>query len=736
MAQQHTIAHPSFRLSCVAIAASLAVLPALGQTTATPPESTFDAVTVTGNWLDGGLSNAEKVMEHPGARTIVDRARIKESGATSLREALRLSPGVQVQDSNGTGGSDISLNLSVRGLTARLSPRSYVLQDGVPVSYAPYGQPQLSLAPVALGNLDSVDVVRGAGSVRYGPQNVGGIINFTTRAIPKTFAAEASVGTEIYSHGGNTKTTPSLFVGGTNEAGLGLALLYAGTHGQGWRSSNDRTDIDDVRLKASYKLTGNSTLSASLHHFEGKGQMPGGLTAAQYAADPFQSTRTYDEFTGRRTDGSLKYSYKDGRNSFEVLGYYVDSFRGSYIERDGKGANAGKRSMSAAPRDYSYYALEPRYSRIFETGPVVQEISVGYRYLKEKSSETALASAGYYVPGQVDAMALPLNVTETSQGGTTANAFYIDNRIDVGDWTITPGVRYERIRSFNNVTEYDYSGPTPTATATAPKAAANEWLPTLSVLYRVNGNWSVFANAGKSFGPQQYSQMAQSSGNELYPESAKTYELGTHYKSDTWSGELTLFNIDFDKELFLDRPGGGSIGIWTDLGATRHRGLESSLRYDFGSNYPMLKGLSLGMTYTFTQATNQAGPFAGRDLPLYSRHTALLSTRYAAERWTFNADLRAQSKQRSPGSPGTTASPNPYITQEDANGNFGDVPGFGTLDLRASYQGGAQLRDLHLTLGMKNVFDRRYFTRSTDNTGGGKYVGMPRTVYVQATLPF
>src|SRR2546427_4917499 len=71
--------------------------------------------------------------------------------------------------------------------------------DGVPVSYAPYGQPQLSLAPVSLGNLESVDVIRGAGSVRYGPQNVGGIINFVTRAIPKTFAAEASVGTEIYS---------------------------------------------------------------------------------------------------------------------------------------------------------------------------------------------------------------------------------------------------------------------------------------------------------------------------------------------------------------------------------------------------------------------------------------------------------------------------------------------------------------------------------------------------------
>ena len=247
----------------------------------------------------------------------------------------------------------------------------------------------------------------------------------------------------------------------------------------------------------------------------------------------------------------------------------------------------------------------------------------------------------------------------------------------------------------------------------------------------------MFANAGKSFGPQQYAQLAQSSNNQLYPESAKTYELGTHYKSYTWNGELTLFNIDFDKELFLDRPGDGTgNGIWTDLGATRHRGLESALRYDFGKNYPALKGFSLGATYTFTQATSQAGPFAGRDLPLYARHTAGLSARYAVDRWTFNADLNAQSKQRSPGTPGTSGKPNPYVTQEDANGNLGDIPGFAILGLRTSYQGSKELNNLRLTVGVKNVFDRRYFTRSTDNNGGGKYVGMPRTVYLQASLPF
>jgi outer membrane receptor protein involved in Fe transport len=39
--------------------------------------------------------------------------------------------------------------------------------------------------PVSLNNIESIDVVRGGGAVRYGPQNVGGIINFRSRSIPE-----------------------------------------------------------------------------------------------------------------------------------------------------------------------------------------------------------------------------------------------------------------------------------------------------------------------------------------------------------------------------------------------------------------------------------------------------------------------------------------------------------------------------------------------------------------------
>ena len=709
---------PAFRLTGAALGVALLTLSLSATAADATPEAsangaTLGAVTVVGNWLEN--PNAEKVLEHPGARTIVDRETIEESGATNVRDVLRRVPGVQVQDSNGTGGSDISLNVGVRGLTSRLSPRSTILMDGIPLAVAPYGQPQLSMAPLALGNLQDVDVVRGAGSVRYGPQNVGGIINFVSRAIPQTFGAEASVETDIYSQGGAVKTTPSVFIGGTNDLGLGGAFLYSGTYGNGYRESNDHVNIDDVMLKGAYRISGTDQVSAGFHYYEALAGMPGGLTTAQYAADPFQSTRPFDNFSGRRSDVNLKYSHADANRKWEVLTYYTDSFRGSNIQS--RPAANGTATLGAAPRNYHTFAVEPRYSQVFRSESMSHEVSVGYRFLREASEEKALKTASYLPGSGFDAGSAPMTFTSGSVGGTTANAVYIDDTIDIGKWTITPGLRYEFIRSYATAI-------TPGKPDVRSDVSADEPLPSLSVMYHVTDQWNVFANAGVSFGPMQYFQITTPSTNNLTPEKARTYEIGTHVEGlNGWAGELTLFDIDFSQELQLNN------GEWTSLGATTHRGVEAGLRYDFGKLAPALYGLSAYATYTYTSATFDKGNFAGMDLPFYSRHTGTLGLRYTRDRWMFNVDTFAQSKQHSPGDPTKTTV---YQTQESADGSLGDIPGYALLNLRAGYDFGKHAK---IAVGIKNVFDRRYFTRSVDQNLG-KYVGTPRTFYVQATLSY
>jgi Fe(3+) dicitrate transport protein len=55
--------------------------------------------------------------------------------------------------------------------------------------------------------------------------------------------------------------------------------------------------------------------------------------------------------------------------------------------------------------------------------------------------------------------------------------------------------------------------------------------------------------------------------------------------------------------------------------------------------------------------------------------------------------------------------------------------------MRGEYDMGPSWSNLKLGAGVKNLFDQRYYTRSTDNNYG-KYVGEPRTFFVQASLAF
>ncbi|MFH0096283.1 TonB-dependent siderophore receptor, partial [Pseudomonas aeruginosa] len=225
------------------------------------------------------------------------------------------------------------------------------------------------------------------------------------------------------------------------DNGLGVALLYSGVKGADYRDGNNDNDIDDVLLKTHWQLTDSDQLAANFHYYDAYADMPGGLTQAQYDDDPFQSVRDWDNFRGRRKDFSLKYTRQvDDLTQFEVLTYYSDSFRGSSI------AARNLRTITSYPRDYHVFAVEPRVSRIFFAGPTTQEIGIGYRYLKEamneRASQLALVDNVPTVRPGSDG-----HTYQDRTGGTEASAFYIDDKIDVGNWTITPGIRFEKIDS-------------------------------------------------------------------------------------------------------------------------------------------------------------------------------------------------------------------------------------------------------------------------------------------------
>jgi Fe(3+) dicitrate transport protein len=665
--------------------------PALAQEANEPLET----VTVTGNWLGSGLQNS--VKNFAGARTVVQKEDIEATGAASIGDVLRRIPGVQSTDNSGTAGSAISLNIGVRGLTGRYSPRSTVLLDGVPLAVAPYGQPHLSFAPVSLNNIESIDVVRGGGAVRYGPQNVGGIINFTTRAIPDApgIAGDASVRYNHFGEGGHS-TQYSAFVGSQLDSGFGIALLYSGMDGTGWRAGSDEK-VNDFALKWRYLFSPTAQVYGKLSYYDVKSMTPGGLTVAQYNADPFQNTRPTDFWDGERKGIDLGYlNTLSATQEVEVKVYYNESERRSSL------INAARTSITVQPRNYQVLGIEPRYTQRVQWGATTHDITAGYRYLRERGDDnnyTVNAATG--VPG----------AATTFDNETDAHAVYVDDRIAYGAWRITPGVRFEKIDSQRT----ERSG------NRAFDTSNDKALPSLNVAYLVDRALTVFANYGTSFGPVQNTQLnSQTAANPLKPELAKTVELGARWKANGLAAEATLYRLRFDNQIL--QVAGSNPPVFRNIGATKHEGIETAVDYRFAG---ALEGLSAYANWNYTKAIQESGATAGLDVPFYARRTATIGARY--ELGAFSAGLSATAQSRQ-------FSDTENTIAETANGGAGRIPGFGTVNGQVGWTLPGK-PGVQLLAGVNNLADKRYYTRNVDGNAG-RMVGAPRTAYVQARMTF
>ncbi|TDV35892.1 Fe(3+) dicitrate transport protein [Paraburkholderia caballeronis] len=693
-------------LNCFAAVAALAFLaapdcasaqdePAKPSASSAPDDktTTLDSITVSGDWLGSGLENS--VKRFPGARTVVDKEEIKASGATSIGEVLRRVPGVQSTDNSGTAGSQISLNIGVRGLTGRYTPRSTVLLDGIPLAVAPYGQPQLSFAPISLGNIESIDVVRSGGTVRYGPQNVGGVINFRTREIPDRsgLTADASVRENIYTAGGGSNTQYNTFLGTQLDNGLGVALLYSGMTGRDWRDGSDER-VNDLALKWRFELSPTSELYGKFSYYDVKSRTPGGLTVAQYNADPFQNTRPTDYWQGERKAVDIGYLNTISANQeFEVRAWYNESNRTSAL------INAAGTQLQYQPRNYNTTGVEPRYTQRFTLGPVQQDVTVGYRYIRERGDDNSYSqtlATGVIGP------------TSTFDNGTDAHAVYLDDRIALGRWRLTPGIRFEHIESTRRDATLNQTFDT----------LNNKALPAVSLEYLWNSSLTLFTDYSTSFGPVQNLQLnSQSASNPLQPEVAKTVEVGARWASRQIHAEVTAFNMRFDNQIV--QVAGVVPATFQNIGATHHQGVETALDYAFADD-SVLRGLDAYANFTYTKAVQQSGATAGLDVPFYSRLTDTMGLRYETHGWTFNLSTTHQSSQYSDVQ-NTVAEP--------ANASTGKVPGFRIWDVQANWKiPGWKGSDL--TLGINNFTDKRYFTRNVDGNAG-RMVGAPRMVYVQ-----
>ncbi|HCC46796.1 MAG TPA: hypothetical protein DEQ38_01565 [Elusimicrobia bacterium] len=172
---------------------------------------------------------ATSAQKAPASVSVLTAAEIKASGASTLWDALRLVPGVDVAETRAGQG-----DVSVRGFNQSNSNRLLVLLDGKTVLQEFYGIAAWEAIPVGVEEIDRIEVVRGPASSLYGANAIHGVINIITKT-PQQLS-----GTAVSAGGGNRsfRTGSVLYGGGSGK--------YAFKAGAGYRNMNRFEDGDEL----------------------------------------------------------------------------------------------------------------------------------------------------------------------------------------------------------------------------------------------------------------------------------------------------------------------------------------------------------------------------------------------------------------------------------------------------------------------------------------------------------
>ncbi len=107
---------------------------------------------------------------------VITQEDIKRIGATSVPEALRLAPGVDVARINGNKWA-----VSIRGFNSRISNKLLVMIDGRSLNTRSFSGVYWENQDVMLEDVDRIEVIRGPGATLWGANAVNGVINIITK---------------------------------------------------------------------------------------------------------------------------------------------------------------------------------------------------------------------------------------------------------------------------------------------------------------------------------------------------------------------------------------------------------------------------------------------------------------------------------------------------------------------------------------------------------------------------
>lgn len=696
----------------------------------------LDKISVTGILPD-------RLESVPGSFNVVDEEALIERRPFSVREALNNVPGINIV---GEDAFVLSPNIGIRGLDPRRTSRTLLLEDGMPLFLAPYGDPSAHYS-TPLQRVNRIEVVKGSGQILYGPQTIGGMINFVTKPVPKNGLAGSVQATA----GNNDFTGLHANVGYGGEQG-GIMIDALQNKGDGIRD-NHKFDVQEFTIKGQLNLTDRQTLIAKAGYYEEDSNVSEtGLGEIDYARDKFQApSGKNDHFKQERKTLQLQHIFQfDNATKLSTQAYYADTYRTSFRQTDAPGGFDGDAAGSSTgvtvlercpgddtatevnaetcggrhrPRSYQYYGFEPRLDFQHNLFGLHSDAVVGFRYHQEdikrrqfrgndaRAQSLSFLKANAEQPGIAGAVA---DFREDIRIDVDAKSYYAQNTFYAGDWSFTPGIRYEDLKLKTTILQA--GGNAGFATSTN---RVSEVLPGFGMAWNGIANTTVFAGVHKGFAPPRPDRDLNGFAlDNTDPETSINWEMGV--RSSYFKGihfESTLFHTKVDDVVI-----NGGNGRFVNGGESEQTGIEFAGRVDFGTIYDTPHNIYLQGSYTnvfkaeFTKDGQVAsdGIVDGDRLPYAPRHIASVSLGY---QHPVGFDVRVGVDYVSRQEVDAFAR---ALDPVDAalSGLAGDIPAYTLLNMSANYRPVGSKASYFLS--GYNLADREYLASRVDGMAVGR----------------
>jgi len=650
------------------------------------------------------------------------------------RQIFGKVPGVSIWENDGSG---IQMGISTRGLSPNRSWEFNVRQNGYDISSEVFGYPESYFSP-PMEAVSTIEVVRGAASLQYGPQ-FGGLLNYVIKKgdadKPIVFETQQTTGSYGLYNSYNA-------IGGTYKK----VSYYGYFHHRGADGWRDNSRYNTNTGYASVNFAVNKKLDIGLQYtrMDYQSQQPGGLTDSLFEINPRQSFRSRNWFSAPWNVASLTLDYQFNENTKLSVKIF-----GTIAERNSVGFTKGinvadtfniaLNSYNARQVDRDSYNNSGGEIRFLKTYSFLNQkstLSAGIRVYK---GTTIRKQAGIGTTGSD----LDLSITESTNGkewgkelnfGTDNYAVFAENVFRIGKLlSVTPGVRYEVVNS----TSKGHINSTSTGNIEESRQERNVLLLGLGVQFQTTSTTNFYANFSQSYRPVTYSELTPSATTDVIDPNLKDangYNMDFGFRGkirNFLSFDVGGFQLNYDNRIGTITQ--NNLPFRTNIGTSVSKGIESFVEIDpirVFTDFSRVGYIRLFASFAFVDAkyTQWNNPEIANDSAKSIENKRVENAprtigRYGA---TYNFKNFSATFQLNQVSDVFTDAAN--TEKPNATSTIGKISGYTVMDVSLTYLFSEKF---NLKAGVNNLGDEKYATRRAGGyPGPGLLPANGRTFYV------